>query len=215
LRQVAEALVVRICAGLPRAVASLDEDGAVVMRRRIDRVSGALGLLTAAESTTADGPDRADDLRRQWLATLGSLVDRTDLPGVLLGRIVRLLLDAEQLSDVAVRVERALSHGVEARAKAGWVDGFFADGALLLIHDAGLRALLDGWVAGLDEREFVELLPLVRRTFGTFSPAERRTLAGRISAGDDHDSAAVGDDLDPERVAIALATVEMILGGGR
>jgi hypothetical protein len=132
---------------------------------------------------------------------------------VLLGRIVRLLLDAEQLSDVAVRVERALSHGVEARAKAGWVDGFFADGALLLIHDAGLRALLDDWVAGLDEQEFVELLPLVRRTFGTFSPAERRTLAGRISAGDDHELHAVGDDLDPDRAAIALATVELILGG--
>ena len=26
---------------------------------------------------------------------------------------------------------------------------------------------------------------------------------------------AVGDDLDPERAAIALATVELILGGGR
>ena len=215
LRQVAEVLVVRICAGLPRAVAGLDEEGAVTMRRRIDRVSGALGLLTASESTTEDAPGHGDDLRRQWLTTLGSLVDRTDLPGVLLGRIVRLLLDAEQLSDVAVRVERALSHGVEARVKAGWVDGFFADGALLLIHDAGLRALLDGWVTSLDEREFVELLPLVRRTFGTFSPAERRTLAGRISAGDDHDLDGVGDDLDPERAAIALATVEMILGDGR
>ena len=215
LRQVAEVLVVRICAGLPRAVAGLDEDGAVTMRRRIDRVSGALGLLSASEATTDDSPDRGDDLRRQWLTTLGSLVDRTDLPGVLLGRIVRLLLDAEQLTDVAVRVERALSHGVEARAKAGWVDGFFADGALLLIHDAGLRDLLDGWVTSLDEGEFVELLPLVRRTFGSFSPAERRTLAGRISAGDDQHLPGVGDDLDPDRAAIALATVELILGGGR
>ena len=104
LRQVAEVLVVRICAGLPRAVAGLDEDGAVIMRRRIDRVSGALGLLTESESTTDEVPGRGDDLRRQWLTTLGSLVDRTDLPGVLLGRIVRLLLDAEQLTDVTVRV---------------------------------------------------------------------------------------------------------------
>ena len=146
LRQVAEVLVLRICAGLPRAVAGLDEEGAVTMRRRIDRVSGALGLLNASEATADDPPDRGDGLRQRWLTTLRSLVDRPDLPGVLVGRIVRLLLDAEQLTDVAVRVERALSHGVEARAKAGWVDGFFADGALLLIHDAGLRALLDGWV---------------------------------------------------------------------
>ncbi len=31
--------------------------------------------------------------------------------------------------------DRALSVGVPAPQKAGWVDGFFADGALLLIHD--------------------------------------------------------------------------------
>ena len=43
----------------------------------------------------------------------------------------------------------------------------------------------------------------------------RRTLAGRISAGDDHELDTVGDDLDPERAAIALATVETILDGGR
>ena len=129
-------------------------------------------------------PGRGDDLRRQWLTTLGSLVDRTDCRPCSLGRIVRLLLDAEQLTDVAVRVRAGpVPRGRGAAPRPAWVDGFFADGALLLIHDAGLRALLDDWVAGLDEHEFVELLPLVRRTFGTFSPAERRTLAGRISAG--------------------------------
>ena len=66
-------------------------------------------------------------------------------------RIVRLLLDAERLSDVPVRLQRALSAGVPAADKAAWVDGFFADGALLLIHDAELRGLLDDWVCQLDE----------------------------------------------------------------
>ncbi len=207
LGEVAEVLVLRICAGLPRAVAGLDDDGSVAMRRRIDQVSAAIGLLSEV-----DGPTQ---LRDRWLATLRSMVDRTDLAGVLVGRVVRLLVDAEQLDDVAIRVERALSHGVEAQAKAGWVDGFFADGALLLIHDAELRRLLEGWVAGLHETEFVELLPLVRRTFGTFSPAERRSLAGRIAARDDQSPEVATDDLDPERVAIALGTVELILCGAR
>ena len=156
------------------------------MRRRIDQVSGALGLLTASESTTDDAPDRGDDLRGSWLATLAQLADRTDLHGLLLGRIVRLLLDAEVLTDVAVRVERALSHGVEA-ARQGRLGrgllrrrGAAADPRRRAARPArrlGRRA----WT----EREFADLLPLVRRTFGTFSPAERRTLAGRISAGDD------------------------------
>ena len=47
LRQVAEVLVLRICAGLPQAVAGLDDDSAATLRRLIDQVSGAVGLLTA------------------------------------------------------------------------------------------------------------------------------------------------------------------------
>ena len=108
-----------------------------------------------------------------------------------LGRIVRLLLDAERLSDVSVRLQRALSAGAPAADKAAWVDGFFSDGALLLIHDAELRGLLDAWVCQLDDAQFVDMLPLLRRTFGTFAAAERQAIAERIaSGGRSHRSAA-------------------------
>ena len=209
LRSVSEVLVVRICAGLPQAVAGLDDDSAAALRQRIDHVGAAIGLL--AESAEPG----AEDLRHRWLDTLARLVERPDVHGLLIGRMVRLLFDAERLVDVAVRVERALSHGVDARAKAAWVEGFFADGALLLIHDAVLRDLLDGWVSGLDEREFTDLLPLVRRTFGTFTPAERRSIAGRLTAGaDGRERARSGEpETDPDLAAAALATVDLILAG--
>src|SRR5687767_15639760 len=87
--------------------------------------------------------------RTRWLDTLATMIDRTDVHGLLLGRIVRLLLDADRLTDVPIRLERALSAGVPAADKAAWVDGFFTDGALLLIHDAELRRLLDEWVSQL------------------------------------------------------------------
>jgi hypothetical protein len=216
LRQVSEVLVVRVCAGLPQAVAGLDDDNATTLRRRIDDVGGAVGLLAeSAGSGRRDQPGTAGqaDLRHRWLETLAGLVDRPDVHGLLIGRMVRLLFDAERLPDVRVRVERALSHGVEARAKAAWVEGFFSDGALLLIHDAVLRDLLDGWVTGLDEREFTDLLPLVRRTFGTFTPAERRSIAGRLAAGAGDRS--MPQPTEPEIVedlaAAALATVDLIL----
>ncbi|WP_375432418.1 DUF5682 family protein [uncultured Friedmanniella sp.] len=201
LREVLVVLLVRICAGLPQAVAGLDDETAALMRQRFDRVGTAVGLL-------AD-----EDFRERWLATLAGLVDRRDVHGLLVGRVVRLLVDAERLDDVDVRVDRALSHGVDARAKAAWVDGFFAGGALLLIHDPPLRQLLDRWVCGLDDAEFADLLPLVRRTFGTFSPAERRSIAGRLTAGD-RPAPAVTEpqpDLDADLAAPALATVDAIL----
>ena len=203
LKQVSDVLLRRICAGLPRAMAGLDEDSATQMRRRIDEVSTAVGLL---RDSTAEG----STVLALWHDTLAATIDRRDVHGQLVGRMVRLLHDAEQLDDVAVRLQRALSHGADARARAAWVDGFFADGALLLIHDHDLRALLEAWVEELTEREFVDLLPLVRRTFATFSSAERRAIGERVrSAGRGDEEEAVG--IDDELAAPALATVQMIL----
>ncbi|MFL6028137.1 MAG: DUF5682 family protein [Friedmanniella sp.] len=217
LRQVSEVLVIRICAGLPQAVAGLDDDSATALRARIDGVGAAVGLLGESAGPArhqGSGPD-GPDLRQRWLDTLAGLVDRPDVHGLLVGRMVRLLFDAERLSDVPLRVRRALSHGVDARAKAAWVEGFFSDGALLLIHDADLRTLLDTWVTGLDESEFGDLLPLVRRTFGTFTPAERRAIAGRLAAASAAPAVAAPVEPGPvhELAAAALATVDLILAG--
>jgi hypothetical protein len=213
LRKVSEAMVVRICAGLRQAVATLDGTNAATMRRRIDNVSTAIGLLSESVTDTEDSvPARQPELRARWLETLGTMIDRTDVHGLLLGRIVRLLLDAERLSDIPVRLQRALSAGVPAADKAAWVDGFFADGALLLIHDAELRGLLDDWVCQLDEAQFVDMLPLLRRTFGTFAAAERQTIAERIAVGADNLDRQRPEEVDLELAAPALATVDLILG---
>jgi hypothetical protein len=199
LRRVSEVLVVRICAGLQRAVSSLDATNAATMRRRIDAVSTAIGLLS-------------ESVRNRWLDTLATMIDRTDVHGLLLGRIVRLLLDAERLSDVSLRLQRALSAGVPAPDKAAWVDGFFSDGALLLIHDAELRGLLDDWVCQLDDPQFVDTLPLLRRTFGTFAATERQAIAERVARDAESRDRPRSEEFDVELVAAALATVDLILG---
>ncbi len=248
LGRVSEVLVVRICAGLPAAVASLDATNAATMRRRIDGVNSAIGLLAEspgdasdmraepfdelrtapfdelrtapveAHPSTSSGrriaePSIHSDLRSRWLETLATMIDRTDVHGLLLGRIVRLLLDAGRLTDVPVRLGRALSAGVPAADKAAWVDGFFSDGALLLIHDAELRRLLDEWVSQLDEVQFVDMLPLLRRTFGTFAPSERQAIAERIALGAKSRDRQPSEEIDLELAAPALATVDLILSG--
>ena len=231
LRKVSEVLVVRICAGLRQAVASLDAENAAAMRRRIDAVNAAIVLLSESADEVDEVPDepvearpstisgrrhsessRRPDARTRWLQTLATMIDRTDVHGLLLGRIVRLLLDADELTDVPVRLERALSAGVPAADKAAWVDGFFTDGALLLIHDAELRRLLDEWVNQLDEVQFVDMLPLLRRTFGTFAPAERQAIAERIALGTKDRDRQPPEEVDLELAVPALATVDLILG---
>ena len=73
LGEVAAELITRICAGLPAAVRSLDEDAERVMRDRLDAVHSATGLL-------ADPASRA-----RWLDTLspggGCRGDRRWSPG--------------------------------------------------------------------------------------------------------------------------------------
>jgi len=205
LRRTAEVLVRRTCSGLGRATTGLDDDSAVRVRDLVDAVHAAVGLLAA---------EGEDDVRAGWLGTLQALADRRDLAPLLQGRLTRLLVDAELVDDAPGRLHRALSYGSPAAAKAAWVEGFFTDGAVLLVHDPALRDLLDGWVRSLADAEFTDVLPLVRRTFGTFSPAQRRSLADRLAHGEPVGSSAGADRL-ADLAGPALATVEAILAAGR
>jgi hypothetical protein len=210
LSAVADALVVRICAGLPAAAGALADDAATRLRDAMDGLGGALAL-------TGGRP------RSRWLVALRGLADRRDVHGLVLGRVTRMLADAEVLpwADAARRFGAALSVGVPAAAKAYWAEGFLSGGGLLLMHDADLLSVLDGWVASLGADEFMTVLPLLRRTFGQFTAPERagvgravRTLAVRRGGGGlVRADGGLGEDFDPERAAAAVRTVALILSG--
>ncbi len=200
LDAVVDALLVRICAGLPAAVTGLDTDAADALRAALDDVHAAVTLRDDPAST------------RRWLGTLETLSRRDDVDGLLTGRTVRLLRDVGRLDTAAttVRVGRALSAGVAAAAKARWIDGFAGGSGLLLVHDRELLGLVDAWVSGLHADEFLDALPALRRTFGGFGPAERRTLGDIVRGGT---RAATGDlALDTDRGRRALAATALILG---
>ena len=86
---------------------------------------------------------------------------------------------------------------------------------LLLVHDRDLLGVLDGWVASLDADEFLEVLPLLRRTFGEFSAPERASIGRAVRslpAGTDFAAgAADADGIDYARAEGAVAAVAAIL----
>jgi len=201
LGAVAVEMITRICAGLPGAVASLDDDAERTMRDRIDAVHAAAGLLADQDS------------RARWLAALARLTG----PPLVAGRATRLLLDAGQvtLAEAAERMTRELSAGAPAVAAAGWAEGFLSGSGLLLVHDQRLLRLTDGWLAGLDKDTFQAVLPALRRTFGAFAPPERRAIgeqAARLDREGGDEATAAADDFDRERAAAAVRTVAEILG---
>jgi hypothetical protein len=213
LTAVADALVARICAGLPATAGGLGDDAAARLRSGIDATHAALSLRAASDGVA---------VRARWLEALAGLAGRRDVHGLLAGRVTRLLADASVLPwpDAAVRFRAALSAGVPAQAKAAWAEGFLAGGGLLLVHDRDLLEVLDSWVDSLTSEEFTGVLPLLRRTFGDYGAAERagigRAVRGRLPGSDGPGPGSGGsreEEIDAERAAGAVAMVRAILEG--
>jgi hypothetical protein len=87
----------------------------------------------------------------------------------------------------------------------------------LLVHDRGVLGVLDDWVAALSEQDFLDVLPLLRRTFGEFAAAERASLgqAVRGLAGGGPLADRGVKQVDARRAEGVLRTVAAILGGPR
>ncbi|MEV5833690.1 DUF5682 family protein [Nocardia sp. NPDC052112] len=203
LTHVADGLLVRICAGLPSAVTGLDTDAAEQLRTQLDAAHTA---IHTRDNDWATG---------EWLAALHRLGDRDDVHGALVGRAVRLLADAGRIdeSDSARRLSAALSIGNTAAAKAAWIDGFLGGRGLLLVHDRELLRLIGDWLRSLGDDMFVEILPLLRRTFGAFESGERRAIGQAVRDGGSGTSSTGADmTFDVERGLVAMRTVADILG---
>ncbi|WP_405899457.1 DUF5682 family protein [Streptomyces sp. NBC_00727] len=182
LGEVAAGLAERICVGLPPACTGLDAEGAEALRRQVDGVHTAIGLLAGAVPSSADG------LRERWRAVLHKLTVRDTVAGVIRGRAARLLLDEGHLDqDAAARLMGlALSPGTPPAEAAAWIEGFVggaAGGGMLLVHDERLLALVDAWLTGVPADTFTDVLPLLRRTFSAYEAGVRRTLGDLVRRG--------------------------------
>ena len=210
------AVVVRASIGLRPACASLDDDGAAAMRAAIESAHRGVALM--------DDPE----LRTPWHRALARVAADDRVHGALAGRANRLLLDAGDLDQptVAARLSRHLSQAVEGPAAAAWVDGFLTGEALLLLHTEELLAIVDEWLASVPDDTFEDVLPLVRRTFSRYAPAERRQIGAHLKRlgtehggrGGDRGRAApdhhvdAHSELDLERATPVVTAVARLLG---
>jgi hypothetical protein len=111
-------------------------------------------------------------------------------------------------------LSRRLSPGTPAPAAAAWLEGFLTGEALLLIHGDDLLSIIDEWLVGASEEAFEDLLPLVRRTFSRYQPAERRLIGTHLRdiASGTRTPAVSTDSLDLDRAAPAIVAVARLLG---
>ncbi|WP_328424440.1 DUF5682 family protein [Streptomyces sp. NBC_00443] len=242
LTEVAAGLAERIFVGLPPACAALDADAAEEMRRHVDAVHGAVGLLgDAVASARGAGPEAGPgtapgdsaalghgDLRNRWHRVLRVLSVRDTVPGVFRGRAVRLLLDDGELvqEEAARLMGLALSPGTPPGDAAAWIEGFVGGGSgggMLLVHDERLLGLVDTWLTGVSAEAFTDVLPLLRRTFSAYEAGVRRTLGelvrrgpgergSREAGGSGAGIPGFGAELDVERADAVVPVVRLLLG---
>ncbi len=207
VRRVISSLVARIVIGFPGACSSLNDDAAEVMYQHLLSTNSAMQTL------------EDETLRLAWRGLLEGLIPQRGLHGLIAGRAARLLLEAGVLSsdDTARELNLAASRAAAPDAVAAWADGFLRESGAILVHDDALFAVLDSWIASTSSDDFQMILPLLRRTFSTFEPPERRNIGEKARAGGGIGSRTVarggqGDDLDDARGQLVLPLIKQMLG---
>jgi hypothetical protein len=191
--------------GLAAACASLDDEAAAAMAARISAVDAALVLV------------ERPGLLAIWRRALEGLLSRTPPHGVVAGRACRLLLDGGELppAEAARHFGLALSRGSGAAPAGAWVEGFLGGSGMLLVHSDTLWGIVDKWLCALPPEEFIDVLPVLRRTFSRFEAAERRMMGQRVRrapAGAAGSSVAALAGIDEARASTVLPLLAAILG---
>ena len=204
LEQTIHGMVVRICIGLPGACHSLNDD--------------AEGTLLASMLATHDALDvmNQPDLMPDWFTCLVLPAEQEGAHPLLAGGATRILVGRDEGHRITrKRLSRALSAANDPQQVAAWLEGFLGNAGMVLLHDDHLWDLVYTWVKSLSEARFVAVLPLLRRTFASFTGPERRGIGERVARGRAK-PADVGAELDfdHERAAAVVPLVRQLMGWG-
>jgi hypothetical protein len=117
-----------------------------------------------------------------WISELQKLSRADHLNPMLSGYACALLVERSLISneELAREVSRRLSPGISADLGAGWFEGLAQRNRYALLTRLALWEQLANYVASLDDDEFKRALVFLRRAFGDFSPAEKRSITENL-----------------------------------
>lgn len=202
---IADSMITRICISLPTACTGIDEDAAQHLLELLYKMNDAISLL------------QQDDLTTLWQQTLSTIANSKNTSPVIAGYATRLLADYKLIAgdDLTKAFYYAMSSATAPAIAAAWLEGFLKGSATLLILENDLWMIIDEWVRQLDESIFTQVLPLLRRTFSNFSPAERRKLGEKVKTGGTAGTAVIiktETGFDYERARKGIPVVMQLLG---
>jgi hypothetical protein len=203
LRALIVSLSVEVNAGVRNGARNLDAEAATAWVAAMEGFDEALGLFG----------DEA--LSSSWRAELGRMVDDEQVASMVAGLCLRRLHDL--LAWPPDNVTDAFSRHTGGRPPqhAGpFLEGFLRGGFEILLHDEVLLQLIDAWLCSLSEEDFMESLPLLRRSLSAFDAVSRRRLLDKLKQGP-RQAVASAHVFEPEinpAFAAALPLLYRILG---
>ncbi|GGH65976.1 hypothetical protein HNQ91_001968 [Filimonas zeae] len=196
-------MITRVCISLPGACTGIADDAAQKMLALFLEMNNAISLLQQHDST------------REWQQTLQRIAGSNSTHPVIAGYCTRLLADYKLLEGEAlVKVfYSAVSAAVAPALAAAWIEGFLKGSGTLLLLDADLWLVVNDWVKQLPEESFIQVLPLLRRTFSHYTTPERRKLGEKVRQGDTPTGNRTAEQtVDAARGERALPVIMQLLG---
>ena len=202
VNRVIDQIIPRICIGLPNSCININEEASAEIFKKI--VSSNRAIHTLNEKGHI----------QSWYDALEKIMGMT-ANGILVGLSTRILFDKNFIDTeiVSTFMHLSLSKGSEAIFGAQWAEGFLNGSGLLLIYNDALWQIIDNWLDGLTEERFMEILPILRRTFSKFSHPERQKMLELAKKGKLNIIKRVEEKvaLNQERMDKVLPTLKLLL----
>jgi hypothetical protein len=204
VNDITESMIGRICISLPAACTSVAEDAALALLDLFYAMNDAISLLQDA------------DLSNSWQQTLQAISHNPQSAPMIAGYATRLLFDAKVIAGEVLSKAFSVSMSVAnpPNLAAAWLEGFLRGSGTLLLLDEELWAMVHNWVSQLENDIFIQVLPLLRRTFSNFTSPERKKLGDKVKNGGSGTSiktATIGG-IDNDRGARGIPVVMQLLG---
>jgi hypothetical protein len=204
LKRMLDSMVARACIGLHLACINIDIDAAQVMLEMIIQTDQAISIAND------------DELIQLWQSALLTIQGSHQSNPLISGYTTRLLTDRKTIG--YPEAEKQLSYYMSVTNSpadaAFWFEGFLKSSGTILLLDDHLWNLMNHWVASIPEENFTGLLPVLRRTFAEFTPAERRKLGEKAKGASDGIApiAARQGNFDFNRAEEVIPVIKMLLG---
>ena len=94
--------------------------------------------------------------------------------------------------------------------QAQWIEGFLYGSAMVLIHHYPFWKIVDDWLDNVEKSHFMEIVPVLRRTFSEFSAAEKRKLL-HYSRHGRKEKVELKRSFNQERIRVIMPLLEKII----